>query len=56
MKNKCSREEAQDILYLAWENGILPSNFTEGNSDYEQAIIYVMENGYFDFTDFYYGT
>ena len=39
------RQEAENILYDMWENGEIPSNFTEDHSEYETAVKFVMANG-----------
>jgi hypothetical protein len=49
-----TRQEAENILYDMWENGEIPSNFTEDHSEYETAVKFVMENGYIDADDIWY--
>lgn len=50
-KNKMSKQEAHNILYAMWENGEVPSNFTEDHSEYSTAIRHLMENGEVDWED-----
>jgi hypothetical protein len=45
---KKTRKEAHEILYSMWENGELPSNFTEDHSHYEDALLFVMKHGYLE--------
>ena len=47
------RQEAEDLLYDMWESGEVPSNFTEDHSEYERAVLQVMEFDYLDFEDFF---
>jgi hypothetical protein len=49
-----TRQEAENILYNMWENGEIPSNFTEDHSEYETAVKFVMANGYIDADDIWY--
>jgi hypothetical protein len=49
-----TRQEAENILYDMWENGEIPSNFTEDHSEYETAVKFVMANGYIDADDIWY--
>jgi hypothetical protein len=44
--NKYTQKEAELILYGMWENGELPSNFTEDHSNYPEALKQMMQNGY----------
>lgn len=37
------KKEAEDILYMMWENGLVPSNFTEDHSEYSDAVIASMK-------------
>lgn len=48
------RQEAENLLYDMWENGEIPSNFTEDHSEYETAVKFVMANGYIDPDDIWY--
>jgi hypothetical protein len=48
---KMNRQEAENELYSMWENGEIPSNFTEDHSEYEDAVIYLMKYGYLDLSD-----
>jgi hypothetical protein len=43
---KMSRSKAMELLYEMWENGEVPSNFTEDHSEYESAIQHLMRFGY----------
>lgn len=47
------RQEAENLLYSMWENGEVPSNFTEDHSEYERAVLQVMEIGYLIEDDFF---
>lgn len=47
-----TQQEAYNELYRMWENGILPSNFTEDHSEYEMAAMQLMKLGYLDLDDF----
>ncbi len=47
-----SRAEAENYLYGLWEDGLVPSNFTEDHSQYELAIEYVIEHNELDWSDF----
>lgn len=40
------RQEAENLLYEMWGNGEIPSDFTEDHSEYERAVLQVMELGY----------
>lgn len=53
MDNKLTREEAHLALYAMWENGEVPSNFTEDHSEYERALEQMMELGYLIHEDFF---
>lgn len=46
------RQEAENLLYSMWENGEVPSNFTEDHSEYSDAVKFVMKYGYFDYDEF----
>lgn len=48
-----TREQAENELYCMWENGEIPSNFTEDHSEYERAVLQMMENGELDYSDFF---
>ena len=45
-KNKMTKEKAHAILYGMWEDGEVPSNFTEDHSEYSTAISHLMKYGY----------
>lgn len=47
-----NKKNATELLYSMWENGHLPSNFTEDHSDYGAAIKYAMKHGHFDYNKF----
>jgi hypothetical protein len=53
MKNKMTKKQAQDELYRMWENGEVPSNFTEDHSEYSRAIEQLMKLGYLVWEDFF---
>jgi len=53
MKNKMTRQQAEDALYAMWENGEVPSNFTEDHSEYWRAVEQMMELGYLIWEDFF---
>jgi hypothetical protein len=48
-----TRQEAENQLYGLWENGEVPSNFTEEHSEYERAVLQMMEFGEINFSDFF---
>lgn len=48
-----TRKQAKKQLYLMWENGELPNNFTEDHSEYSRAIECLMNNGYLIIEDFF---
>ena len=43
---KMTRSEAEAILYSMWENGEVPSNFTEDHSEYPIAVEHLITYGY----------
>ena len=47
------RQEAENLLYEMWQNGEIPSNFTEDHSEYERAVEQVMEFGELCWEDFF---
>lgn len=53
MKHKMTREQAEMALYELWENGEIPSNFTEDHSEYERAVEEMMEMGNLEYSDFF---
>ena len=53
MKNKMTRKQAKMKLYSMWENGLVPSNFTEDHSEYERAVLQLMRLGYLVWEDFF---
>jgi hypothetical protein len=48
-----TRQQAEDKLYSLWENGEIPSNFTEDHSEYKRAVIQMMTIGYIIWEDFF---
>ena len=48
-----TKKEAHNYLYALWENGIVPSNFTEEHSEYSRGIEQVMKLGHLIFEDFF---
>lgn len=52
-KHKMSEQKAHNELYSMWENGELPSNFTEEHSEYYRAVECMMEYGYLIREDFF---
>lgn len=53
MKKKMTEQESHNYLYELWENGEVPSNFTEDHSEYYRAVEQVMELGYIVWEDFF---
>lgn len=53
MKKKMTEKKAHEYLYSLWENGEVPSNFTEDHSEYYRAVEQVMELGYIVWEDFF---
>jgi hypothetical protein len=43
---KMTKKQAEDKLYSMWEDGEVPSNFTEDHSFYSDAIDHLMKFGY----------
>jgi DNA primase len=41
-----TKKEAYDLLSSMWENGLLPSNFTEDHENHSTAISHLMKFGY----------
>jgi hypothetical protein len=50
---KITKAVAHDILYNMWENGEVPSNFTEDHSEYERAIECIIKHGFLIMEDFF---
>lgn len=48
---KMSKQDAHNLLYGMWENGEVPSNFTEDHSEYGYALKFTMKYGYFDYDE-----
>jgi hypothetical protein len=53
MKNKMTKKQAESKLYSMWENGEVPSNFTEDHSEYSRAVEQLMRLGYLVWEDFF---
>jgi hypothetical protein len=51
--NVMTRQQAHDELYSLWQNGEVPSNFTEDHSEYETAVLQMMKFGFIEFEDFF---
>ena len=52
MKYKLTKTEAEIYLHELWEQGELPTNFTEDHTDYEDVVVNVMINGFFNYEDY----
>jgi hypothetical protein len=48
-----NRKQAENKLYLMWEDGSIPSNFTQEHSEYSRAVDCLMEFGYLIIEDFF---
>jgi hypothetical protein len=48
-----SKKDAENYLYAMWENGEVPSNFTEDHSEHGRAVKCVMKFGYLIWEDFF---
>lgn len=48
-----TKKEAHNYLYSLWENGKVPSNFTEDHSEYNRAIGQVIKLGHLIWEDFF---
>ena len=48
-----TEKEAREKLYSMWENGEVPSNFTEEHSEHSRAVNQIMKYGYFVWEDFF---
>jgi hypothetical protein len=53
MKNKMTKKQAESKLYSMWENGELPSNFTDDHSEYSRAVEQLIRLGYLVWEDFF---
>ncbi len=53
MRDKMTKQQAHEKLYNMWENGEVPSNFTEDHSEYEKAIYQIMKFGHIIYEDFF---
>jgi hypothetical protein len=53
MKNKMTKQQAENELYDMWECGEVPSNFTEDHSEYDRAVEQMMEYGQLVWEDFF---
>jgi hypothetical protein len=51
--NVMTKEEAHLALFSMWENGEVPSNFTEDHSEYERAMGQMMKYGKIEPDDFF---
>ena len=51
MRKKITVKEAMEILYVMWEDGLLPSNFTEDHSEYGRAIHILIKTVAFSISD-----
>jgi|TARA_R110000782_G_scaffold245158_1_gene331852 hypothetical protein len=47
------KKEAKNYLYGLWEDGKVPSNFTEDHSEYNRGVKQIMELGYLKWDDFF---
>ena len=47
-----TRKEAKLHLYELWQNGIIPNNFDENHSDYNNALEFTIKNKGFDYDEF----
>jgi hypothetical protein len=50
---KLTKKQAEEKLYSMWEDGEVPSNFTEDHSEYERAVKQMMKLGYIIWEDFF---
>jgi hypothetical protein len=48
-----TKQQAENELYELWQNGEIPSNFTEDHSEYERAVKQMMKYGEIDYSDFF---
>ena len=48
-----TKKQAKLKLYSMWENGELPSNFTEDHSEYETAVNQLVKLGYLVWDDLF---
>jgi len=48
-----TKKQAQEKLYSMWENGEVPSNFTEDHSEYSRALDQLMKLGYLVCDEFF---
>ena len=48
-----TREQAENKLYSMWENGEVPSNFTEDHSEYDRAVEQIIKFGHLVWEDFF---
>ena len=42
-----TEKTAKNYLYELWQNGELPSNFTEYHSEYDTALEFTIRNGFY---------
>ena len=52
-KNKMTKQEAENYLLELWEDGEVPSNFTEDHSEHWRAVEQAMELGHIIWEDFF---
>lgn len=48
-----TEQEALHHLEELWQNGEIPNNFTEGQTEFDKAVKYTMKNDHFDYEKFY---
>jgi len=46
-----NKKQAQEKLRIMWENGELPSNFTEDHSEYSKALNQLIKSGSVDWDE-----
>ena len=46
-----TKQNANKILYSMWENGEIPSNFTEEHSHYNLAVNQLVNNGFINWDE-----
>ena len=52
-REKLNDKDARDALYLLWEAGLVPSNFTEDHSFYADALDEMKKNGHIEFCHYF---
>lgn len=53
MKNKMTKKQAENMLYSMWEDGEVPSNFTEDHSEHSRAVEQLMRLGYINWEELF---